>query len=363
MQALFIDTSPFMGGAQRSLFGLLSELKRDNAYGIDPCLLTADDSDAGLATQARSIDIDTGMIPTRNWPRTWRGLLAAWTDTRNTKPILGDWLDTRNIELVYANGIRSGLLCTLGLPNKLPLIFHHRDLRSPQKVLKQVVARAVQAITVSNFQRKHCPAELQAKITTVRNGFDWPDIRMQSKAFDAGQKFELPDGPRVVLVADMVEWKQHAMFLEAAAGQPFTALVVGGARDDEGQRYEEQLWQQAPDNVRFLGFQPNPYPIIREADVLVSVADGEPFGRTALEAFGLGTPVVIAGGGGPEETMIGQAGAAIVEAQPEAIANAIIQTLAEPPEMTAAMAYAETFSLTRHAGEISTILASHRTCK
>ena len=74
MRALFIDTSPFTGGAQRSLFGLLSELKRDSAYGIDPYLLTADDSDAGLATQARSMGIDTGMIPTRNWPRTWRGL-------------------------------------------------------------------------------------------------------------------------------------------------------------------------------------------------------------------------------------------------------------------------------------------------
>ena len=96
MRALFIDTSPFTGGAQRSLFGLLSELKRDSAYGIDPYLLTADDSDTGLATQARSIGIDTGMIPTRNWPRTWRGLLAAWADTRNTKPILGDWLDTRD---------------------------------------------------------------------------------------------------------------------------------------------------------------------------------------------------------------------------------------------------------------------------
>jgi glycosyltransferase involved in cell wall biosynthesis len=161
----------------------------------------------------------------------------------------------------------------------------------------------------------------------------------------------------------MVEWKRHAMFLEAAAGQPFTALVVGGARDDDGRRYEEQLWEQAPDNVRFLSFQPNPYPIIRKADVLVSVADGEPFGRTILEAFGLGTPVVIAGGGGPEEIVAGRAGAAIVEAQPAAIANTIGQTLAEPTEMTEAMAYAETFSLPRHAGEISAIVAPHPTRK
>ena len=363
MQALFIDTSPFTGGAQRSLFGLLSELKRDSAYGIDPHLLTADDSAAGLATQARRIGIDTGMIPTRNWPRTWLGLLAAWADVRNTRPILGDWLDSRDVDLVYANGIRSGLLCTLGLPNKLPLIFHHRDLRSPQKVLKQVVARAVQTITISNFQRAQCAAELQAKMSTVHNGFDWPDIRMQAEAFDAGREFDLPDGPRVVLVADMVEWKRHAMFLEAAAGQQFTALVVGGARDDDGRRYEEQLRQQAPDNVRFLGFQTNPYPIIRDADVLVSAADGEPFGRTAVEAFGLGTPVVIAGGGGPQETVGGRAGAAIVEAQPAAIAAAIGQTLAEPPEMTEAMAYAETFSLPRHAAEISAVLTSQPVCQ
>ena len=186
---------------------------------------------------------------------------------------------------------------------------------------------------------------------------------MQAEAFDAGREFDLPDGPRVVLVADMVEWKRHAMFLEAAAGQQFTALVVGGARDDDGRRYEEQLRQQAPDNVRFLGFQTNPYPIIRDADVLVSAADGEPFGRTAVEAFGLGTPVVIAGGGGPQETVGGRAGAAIVEAQPAAIAAAIGQTLAEPPEMTEAMAYAETFSLPRHAAEISAVLTSQPVCQ
>lgn len=365
-RVLFVDVSPCSGGAQRSLFGLVAELQK---RGLSPSVLTADDSTAGLGAWCGAVKVETGIIPTRNWPRSWRGLIAAWTDLRSTRPILTDFIEKNTIDLVYANGLRSGLLCTLALPKDIPIALHHRDVRAPEKVFRRVAGRADYVITISDFQNQRCidmlGEELAAKLTMIYNGFDWGAIRADSAAFDARAEFNIPaDVPLAILVADMVAWKRHGLFLEAikevrTQRQDVQAIVVGGARDESGEAYERDLRRFAEandlDNITFTGHVPNPYPIIKAADVLVSVAEEEPFGRTIVEAWGLGTRVVVAGGGGAEELVGDQAAGEVVDGTAAGVASGIIAAIANAGSVAAPPD--GIFSAQRHADQVADLLA------
>ena len=67
----------------------------------------------------------------------------------------------------------------------------------------------------------------------------------------------------------------------------------------------EQLTRQygVTDSVIFMGYQNNPYPIMRQADLLVCSSHVEGFGLTIAEAMILGLPVISMKCSGPEEIL------------------------------------------------------------
>ncbi len=88
------------------------------------------------------------------------------------------------------------------------------------------------------------------------------------------------------------------------------------------------------DNVFFAGFVPNPYPYLKRASVFVlsSIWEGSPNALT--EAMALGTPVVATDcPSGPREILRGGEVAPLVPMQdPEALAQAVLKVLENPPE-------------------------------
>jgi glycosyltransferase involved in cell wall biosynthesis len=83
--------------------------------------------------------------------------------------------------------------------------------------------------------------------------------------------------------------------------------------------------------VRFLGFRSDVASIMADADVLVIASDAEPFGRVALEAMAVGTPVVGTGFGGlPEVVQDGVTGLLTRDLSPGTLADAIGRLLSEP---------------------------------
>lgn len=78
------------------------------------------------------------------------------------------------------------------------------------------------------------------------------------------------------------------------------------------------------DQVKMLGFQPNPSVAMRECDVYVQPSISEGFGLALVEAMGLGMPVIAtAVGGAPEVIEHGRTGWLLEGATPEAIGEAI----------------------------------------
>lgn len=74
--------------------------------------------------------------------------------------------------------------------------------------------------------------------------------------------------------------------------------------------------------IHLLGFQENPYPYIRKADVFVLTSDMEGFSLVVCEALCLGVPVISTAVTGPVELLSDQYGI-ITELSAEAVASSI----------------------------------------
>jgi len=87
------------------------------------------------------------------------------------------------------------------------------------------------------------------------------------------------------------------------------------------------------DRVHFLGFVDNPFAYMRAADVFTLSSKWEGFGHVIVEAMTCGTPVVSTDcPGGPSEILDdGRYGSLVPVGDEAALADAIEQTLADPP--------------------------------
>ena len=86
------------------------------------------------------------------------------------------------------------------------------------------------------------------------------------------------------------------------------------------------------DDVRFCGFQPNPWKYMRSASVFVLSSAWEGFGNVVAEALSLGVPVVSTDCPyGPREILQdGRLGRLVPVGEPAALAEAIANTLDHP---------------------------------
>jgi len=332
---LFVDCSLAHGGAQRSLYTLIAHLDRER---FEPHLLCGNDSLQGLLKQCRSHDIEAGYIPIRTWRRTVTGVHRAVLDLMKAKPIMERWIAKHEVHALYANGIQSGLLCALVAPKDLPLIFHCRDARGPKTAMERVMRRSRRTIMISDFLQQRwaarCPAQAQ-KMVRIYNGFDFTQMAKLRHQLNYREERGWSKETLIVsMIADLVEWKRHDLFITAFAElrkrQPDAfAFIIGAPRDEKGEVYEqrllalsEQLGQTA--HIAFTGHVENPFPLIDASDIMVSVAEDEPFGRNVVEALFCGKPMVITPGGGPAEIAADCPAVTLAEPTPVALAEATL---------------------------------------
>ncbi|QQC92063.1 glycosyltransferase [Streptomyces alfalfae] len=146
---------------------------------------------------------------------------------------------------------------------------------------------------------------------------------------------------QILQLGRLVPRKGAAVSVAALARLPDTELViVGGPPADELDQDPEvrrlrALAREAgvADRVRFTGGVPSADvpPLLRAADVVVCPADYEPFGIVPLEAMACGRPVVASAVGGQLDTVADPAtGRLVPPRDPEALARAVAELLADP---------------------------------
>jgi glycosyltransferase involved in cell wall biosynthesis len=115
----------------------------------------------------------------------------------------------------------------------------------------------------------------------------------------------------VTLVAQLVPWKRHDLFIEAAAQllsrrSDLHFLIVGSDPWGLNRAYQKMLVERANEprlagRVRFLGQRNDVGTILAASDIAVLPSENEPFDRVLVESWWAGTPVVATNQGGPAE--------------------------------------------------------------
>ncbi|MBZ0331866.1 glycosyltransferase [Halomonas sp. ANAO-440] len=120
-----------------------------------------------------------------------------------------------------------------------------------------------------------------------------------------------------------------------ASGISQRLVVVGDGEVDEARQFAASI--HIAERVSFAGKQPNPYPYIHHARLLVLSSDYEGFGRVIAEALVCGTPVVSTDcPSGPREILTGGLSACLVPLDDgEMLGRRIAETIASPPAIRA----------------------------
>ena len=119
----------------------------------------------------------------------------------------------------------------------------------------------------------------------------------RDRIISRGEEFNVPhDGFTIISVGRLQPEKCQFRILETAAelrrrGHRFNVWLLGtGKLEEELKQLARKL--NVEDCVRFLGFQTNPYPYLKAADMFLLTSDAEGYPTVVCEALCMGKPVV-----------------------------------------------------------------------
>jgi glycosyltransferase involved in cell wall biosynthesis len=292
---LFVDVSARRGGAETSLDELVAELASRGSFDI--AIATAR-SEATAVCQVFRIPPVHLHRPTRIFAF-MRSVVALMHARRALSRVIRDFRP----DIVHANGIAA----VFALPStSARVLWHVRDWpRRPYAAIAASRCEAAIAISrpVENALRHVLPASLHNRVRLVENGID---LRGFTEVGDHA------DGFAIGMVANLVPWKRHDLFIEAAVllrdfrdteGRPINWVIAGcdlfGEHDDYVATLKKRIADAGLTN-RFVWLEGRSateiFPLL---DLLVHPTAEEPFGRVICEAMAAGVPVVACDSAGP----------------------------------------------------------------
>lgn len=163
--------------------------------------------------------------------------------------------------------------------------------------------------------------ECAPKLRVIHNGFPFEEIR--SKAAQAPSL--TLSHPAVLAVGRLDENKNPLGIVRGFAGinemEPEAQLyfIGQGALEQRARQLADELG--IADCVHFLGYHCNPYPLIKQADCLLSLSRVEGFQTVIVEALSLGVPFVSSDAGAARE-LSGQGRFGAVVSAPDQVPSA-----------------------------------------
>lgn len=213
----------------------------------------------------------------------------------------------------------------------------------------RIMTRGERVIAVSDFIRQYIlenyPETDPARIVTIPRGVDPHVFPHQFQPdpvwLSEWRRRDFAGRPLITLPGRITRRKGLEDFIRIIhqlkqQGQPVQGLVAGGA-DDKNRPFYESLQQEVgsaglQDAITFLGPRDDLREIMSISSiVLVLSKKPESFGRTALEALSLGTPVIAYDRGGSSEVLGNIFPQGLVKADDEAAATDRIRSFLQHP--------------------------------
>lgn len=311
MKVIFLDHTPFIGGAQ---LVLASHLKYLNKNEFAPILIcskqTAELASLYRHSGAKVYPIEFGRLKSFN-PNVLRNLTQAYQEiseiVRKEKP-----------KLLVSNTVRAHLMAALiAKKQKLPLIWVIRDYTFPRILFRLLRSIPQKILTVSqDLVRFYGLKGYEgAKVIYVGSDFD-VELKRFSPTDVAKLKQNLglsSKDPIIGFVGRLVYWKGAQVLIEAMADIVKTfpkakALIIGGGsaqeRDNEKDLKNLASILNLEKSILFCGFKPQTeVPLYYKTfDCFVhSSLEPEPFATVVVQAMMVPLPVVATNVGGTPE--------------------------------------------------------------
>ncbi len=386
-RVLFVDVSSRRGGAEASLDELLASLA---ARGVFSMTLATARVDAAPDCPVFPIPPVRLHRPSRLFAFL-RSVAALIRARRALAQVIRDFQP----DIVHANGIAA----VFAIPHtRARILWHVRDWpRRPYAALAARRCETVVAISrpVEETLRRVLPASLHGRIRLVENGIDFGNgergMGNGEKGTDrqtvklSNRQIDHANGRAVGMIAHLVPWKRHDLFVEAAIllrdfrdaeGRPITWIIAGSDLFGEHADYVAALRKRIVDAglaERFVWLEGrSAAEILPGLDLLVHPTDQEPFGRVICEAMAAGVPIVACDAAGPGSILEdGQTGFLFLPGGPRLsgpqslatdLAERIRFALTHPNECASVAKAAKTVARERHsidrvADEIASFLA------
>lgn len=286
VKVLFVAGSLRFGGSEQVLVQILQRLDRS---AFEPHL-------ALLACEGQFLDRVPGDVPIHS--------IGASRARLATGPIARlCWRLRPQVVISFAAHLNAAvLLAKTLLPHRTTIV-----IREGANITLPQVATALRR-TIYKWLYRHSDAVVtqseqmscrliesfglsQKRLCRIYNSVDAAALRQASEGASPFQS----KGPHVLFVGRLAWIKGPDLLVRAAPqilktfpGMALTIVGDGPLRADLVALAERLALK---DSIRFLGFQQNPHPFIRHADVVVIPSRSEAFSNVALEALSLGTPV------------------------------------------------------------------------
>ena len=223
---------------------------------------------------------------------------------------------------------------------KCKLAWFHCDHRDPNNnlILNKVFASGEKELkSMKCYNKVVCVSEATrasiietigdpGNLCVIYNPINWNRIRELSVASPLYIKD--PSKKLLVAVGRLHKVKNYPLMLEvvktAHKEVDFELWIVGSGNQKE--YLEKYAIEEKLKFVKFLGMQYNPYPLIKQADLLINTSTSESYGISIQEAFILGVPVVAVKSPGIMECFNPEYGMTVNKSKDD-IVNAILTLL------------------------------------
>ena len=312
---LYLNHSAQMSGAEASLHALIKGLRQIDAP-FEPFIALP--GDGPFATELREENWNVSFAPLRRLQRP-RGIIdgmASLLHVLQTAPHICRLVDKSGARLIHSNSTTAHLVGGVAAERtNRPAIWHCRDLISLERIAPQLASKATRVVAISGcvasqLEKDGVPHE---KIVVVYNGLDPEQWRPNSDS-QLRETLGVPADTFIFgIVGQLVPWKNHADFIEAAAkvmqqdGMENVRFVsIGGDLFGEHSDYIADLRKLVKkhdliERFNFIPRQSDAVDAISALDCLVHPAGDEPFGRVLMEAMALEIPVIAVSENGPLE--------------------------------------------------------------
>ena len=170
----------------------------------------------------------------------------------------------------------------------------------------------------------------RSKMVRIYNPVDVSEARVMADAIENPYSGK---GPHLVAAGRLSHQKGFDILLEAMAlvrtALPNCQLTILGEGELRPQLLAQRERLSLNDAVHLPGFQSNPFPYFKHADLFVLPSRYEGFGLVVVEALAVGTPVVASSLPGPVREILRDCPIArlVQPSDPETLAQAVVSTL------------------------------------